>query len=81
MVSFAGLQRALVVPDGMNACVGSLTATPAWFLQWRTMSVASAWRCKRDHQTAPRTGKRSERYYNGKSCVAKIVMTGSARTI
>ena len=28
--------EALVVSDGMNARVGSLTATPEWFMPWRT---------------------------------------------
>lgn len=30
--------EALVVSDGMNARVGSLTATPEWFLPWRTIA-------------------------------------------
>ena len=30
--------EALVVSDGMNARVGSLTATPEWFMPWRTRS-------------------------------------------
>jgi type I restriction enzyme R subunit len=29
--------EALVVSDGLNARVGSLTATPEWFLPWRTI--------------------------------------------
>lgn len=29
--------EALVVSDGMNARVGSLTATPEWFMPWRTI--------------------------------------------
>lgn len=30
--------EALVVSDGMNARVGSLTATPEWYLPWRTIA-------------------------------------------
>jgi type I restriction enzyme R subunit len=30
--------EALVVSDGMNARVGALTATPEWFLPWRTIA-------------------------------------------
>jgi type I restriction enzyme R subunit len=30
--------EALVVSDGMNARVGSLTATPEWFMPWRTIA-------------------------------------------
>ncbi|HYG36805.1 MAG TPA: type I restriction endonuclease, partial [Clostridia bacterium] len=30
--------EALIVSDGMNARVGSLTATPEWFLPWRTIA-------------------------------------------
>ena len=30
--------EALVVSDGINARVGSLTATPEWFLPWRTIA-------------------------------------------
>jgi len=30
--------EALIISDGMNARVGSLTATPEWFLPWRTIN-------------------------------------------
>ena len=30
--------EALIVSDGMNARVGSLTASPEWFMPWRTIS-------------------------------------------
>jgi type I restriction enzyme, R subunit len=38
IVDLLVFNEALVVSDGMNARVGSLTATPEWFLPWRTIA-------------------------------------------